>query len=411
MRRIKELDGLRAIAIIAVLATHFVHESTWVASFLRLGWAGVDLFFALSGFLITNILLDLRGKKTPFRTFYWRRGLRILPPYYLALVITLALAAWHGEHPNSRAVFHHALFLSSAKPGLVKSALLRFFPHTPDVAVSQPVQVRYLLPYFKDGFAVYWSLSVEELFYLVWAPIVLKGSRRLVIFCATVPLLICPLLRGLAHMTPHMEESTGFVFRFDSLTTGACIALLFWAIDRGRIKSVIVDRAMITGFMLSLLGLLVVAIRGGATSGVDVRTTKVFAVLGFTLLTVMCSSLVGICARWSHKLGFCSVALTSQPLTYIGQISYTVYLFHLQIYVLFGLVFIKLLGRDPVAAGRIWGLSCGLLATAGVMALAGLSWRYIEAPILRLKDVLFPMRVVDPDEMVREPDTVDRVCA
>lgn len=411
MRRIKEFDGLRAIAIVAVLTTHFVHESTRLTTFLRLGWAGVDLFFALSGFLITNILIDLRGRNASFRTFYWRRALRIFPPYYLALVITLALASWHGEHPNFRAVFHHALFLSSARPALVESAVLRPLSPSPVATTSEPMPVGYSLPYFKDGYAVYWSLSVEELFYLVWAPVVLKGSRWMVIFCATAPLLICPVLRGLAHTTPHMEESTGFVFRFDSLTAGACIALLRWGIDRGRIKSAVVDRAMITSFLLSLLGLLAVTIRGGASSGVDVRTTMLFAVLGFTLLAVMCSSLVGICARWSDKLGLCSVALTSRPLTYIGQVSYTVYLFHLQIYVLVGLLFIKLLGHNPVKAGRFWGMSCGLLATGGVIALAGLSWAYIEAPILRLKDMLFPVRVVDHVQAAHEPEATHRVCA
>lgn len=70
--RIKELDGLRAIAILGVISCHFA-QYTHAFDFLLLGWAGVDLFSAISGFFITGILIDLRDKENPYRTFYWRR--------------------------------------------------------------------------------------------------------------------------------------------------------------------------------------------------------------------------------------------------------------------------------------------------------------------------------------------------
>jgi peptidoglycan/LPS O-acetylase OafA/YrhL len=411
MGRIKELDGLRAIAILAVVTTHFVHESSRFANWLRLGWTGVDLFFALSGFLITGILIGLRGREASFRTFYWRRALRIFPPYYLTLVITLGLAVLHAEQINYRAVSHHALFLSSVRPSLVKSTLLRPFAHEPTAAPSAPVAAEYFLPHFKDGFEVYWSLSVEELFYLVWAPVMLKGSRRLVIFCATAPLLICPLLRGLAHITPHIDESIGFIFRFDSLAAGACIALLQRRIDLGRLRPAIVDRGLITTVALSSLGLLVLVMRGGASSGVDVRTTWLFSVLGFSLLAAMCASLVGICARWSGQLGLCSAMLRSRPASYLAKVSYTVYLFHLQVYVLVGLMFVHFFGHNPVTGSRVWGLSGSVVAAAAVTALAGLSWKYVEAPILRFKDTLFPLKALCDIQVAHELDPPDRVCA
>lgn len=411
MRRIQELDGLRAIAILAVVTAHFVHDSSRLTNLLRLGWAGVDLFFALSGFLITGILIDLRGRDTSFRTFYWRRALRIFPPYYLTLVITLGLAVLHAEQINYRTVIHHAFFLSSVRPALVKSTVLKPFSHEQSAAPSEPKPAEYFLPHFKDGFEVYWSLSVEELFYLVWAPVMLKGSRRLVIFCATSPLLICPLLRGLAHTTPHIDESIGFIFRFDSLAAGACIALLLRRIDLGRLRPAIVDRGLITTAALSSLGLLALVVRGGALRGVDVRTTWLFAVLGFSLLAAMCASMVGICARWSGQLGLCSTLLKSRPASYLAKISYTVYLFHLQVYVFVGLMFVRFLGHNPVTGGWFWGLSGSILAAAAVTALAGLSWKYIEAPILRFKDALFPLRALDDLHIARELDPPDRVCA
>src|ERR1700743_2520087 len=79
--RILELDGIRAIAILLVLGCHYAGFATQLGGFPMFGWVGVDIFFALSGYLITTILLGLRGRPAPYRTFYSRRAVRILPPY------------------------------------------------------------------------------------------------------------------------------------------------------------------------------------------------------------------------------------------------------------------------------------------------------------------------------------------
>jgi peptidoglycan/LPS O-acetylase OafA/YrhL len=414
MRRIKELDGLRAIAILGVLVSHFVHEETRFGHFLRLGWTGVELFFAISGFLITGILIDLRGREAPFRTFYWRRILRIFPPYYIALTLTLVLAVLHAEPINHRAVLRHVLFMSSAKPALVKATVVRMFTGAPIVMRAPavpPVQPQPSLPSFQEAFGVYWSLSVEELFYLIWAPILLKGSRRLIIMCSTAPLLICPLLRGLAHTTPHIDESLAFVFRFDSLAAGGCIALLFYGIEKGRFAPKTVDRGLVATLVVSFFALLVLLRRCGALHG-DVHTTWLFSVLGLSVLAATCASIVGVCARWSGKLGFGSALLTSKPVTYLGKVSYTVYLLHVPVYILIGLMSIKFLGRSPVTDGRALSLLCSILATAGVIAVAGLSWKYIESPILRFKDALFPMKPRIADVPVEpEVDPATPICA
>src|SRR5580704_17000760 len=88
--RILELDGLRAIAILLVLGCHYPGYANHLWRIPEFGWIGVDIFFALSGYLITTILLGLRSRPTPYRTFYSRRLIRILPPY---LVVTFFLFA------------------------------------------------------------------------------------------------------------------------------------------------------------------------------------------------------------------------------------------------------------------------------------------------------------------------------
>jgi peptidoglycan/LPS O-acetylase OafA/YrhL len=390
MGRIKELDGLRAIAVLGVLAAHFVPPNTRLTNLLQLGWSGVDLFFAISGFLITGILIGLRQNETPFRTFYWRRTLRIFPPYYLALILIVGLALVNAEHLRYRDVARDALFLSSSAPSLIKLTVLRLLFQMPSVSLAVLTHPDYPLPHFRDCLGVYWSLSVEELFYLVWAPIILKGSRRVILLCSVAPLLVCPVLRGLAHTTPLYDESFGFVFRFDSLAAGGCVALLLWGLNHGHLSRKVADRGLTSIIVASSLGLFFLTKLCGLWRGVDVRTTLAFSVVGSSLLALFCASLVGAFARWSGELGLLSYVLRDRTAVYLGTISYTIYLIHLPIYVAFKLIILKLFGPGAIASLGLATLT-GVLAATCTILLAGLSWRCIETPILRLKEKRFPM--------------------
>jgi len=412
MGRIQELDGLRAIAILLVLGAHFVPQESRLANILGLGWCGVDLFFAISGFLITGILLGLRKREAPFRTFYWRRTLRIFPPYYLVLALIVVLALVSGERISYREVARHALFLSSITPGLLKVALGRLAWQ-----VSAPLppglkQFEHSLLQFKDCLGIYWSLSVEELFYVIWAPIVLRGSRRLVLLCSVAPLLVCPVLRGLGHTTPHIDESVGFAFRFDSLAAGGCVALLLWGVDHELVKMRSAARGLVATVILASVSLIFLVELCGISRGVDVRTTEAFSVFGFSLLAMLFASVVGLCARWSGGLGMISSVLRSKSGAYIGRVSYMVYLVHLPTYVIVQLLFVKLFGWDALSTNPAHGAVCGLVAALGAIGLAGLSWTYFESPIMRMKDAAFPTRrQVDDPPVAASLDRTSRVCA
>jgi peptidoglycan/LPS O-acetylase OafA/YrhL len=163
------LDGIRGLAILAVLVTHSVPRlpatglGYWCNQLIELGTFGVDLFFVLSGFLITGILLDSKDAPNYFRNFYARRFLRLFPVYYLYLIfIALLLPAIH------RAIHTHMPdFGGNWWWFLLYSCNLK-----PDHAANDA----YL--------GHFWSLAVEEQFYLVWPAVVLLLSRRrLTYFC------------------------------------------------------------------------------------------------------------------------------------------------------------------------------------------------------------------------------------
>jgi peptidoglycan/LPS O-acetylase OafA/YrhL len=389
--RVKELDGLRAIAILGVFSCHFARQYTHAFDFLRLGWAGVDLFFAISGFLITGILFDLRNREQPYRTFYGRRILRIFPPYYLALTLILLLAYLHSEHVSLQENIRYWVFASSAKLSLIKLAFERlFWPGR----VYFPTQLSSSddIPQFRNWLSIYWSLSIEEIFYLAWAPVILKGSRRTIVLFATIPLLTCPILRGLAH-TPSFGEAYGFVFRFDALTAGGVTALLFRGVEKGHLRAMHLGRALVASVVMSFCSLALLCWYCGLFLIPDVRSTVAFSVFGYSLLAILSASLVGMCVIWNGNHSFVFRALRSKPSVYLGTLSYAMYLIHMPIYVSLQLMVLKYLGKGNATVLDVNNgllLLLAILTTVCTVVLAGLSWKYLETPILRLKDRLFP---------------------
>jgi peptidoglycan/LPS O-acetylase OafA/YrhL len=185
--------------VLYLLPGHSLQEATPTAlySILSRGWLGVDLFFVLSGLLITGILLDTRNSPNFFRVFYARRALRILPLYF-----TVATVLWF-------------FYTGYASFFVVCYAFLANFASWFRVPAPHPG-------------SVFWSLAVEEHFYLIWPLLAYVLSRKLLAAVAITIVVLTPLGRAWMASTGAVVESTIYVwswFRFDTLALGALLAI------------------------------------------------------------------------------------------------------------------------------------------------------------------------------------------
>src|SRR6266550_2788258 len=163
--RIASLDGLRGCAILLVLLFHFTarapyptdHASIRLQSVFDLGWSGVDLFFVLSGFLITGLLIDAKGSAGYFKVFYARRALRILPLYYGTLVVMFVL-------PYLLTSVMNPTYITPFRDQIWYWGYLQNY--------------HYLTNAWSDIAGPFWTLAIEEQFYLVWPLVVLLLSRK-----------------------------------------------------------------------------------------------------------------------------------------------------------------------------------------------------------------------------------------
>jgi peptidoglycan/LPS O-acetylase OafA/YrhL len=284
--RILQLDGLRAVAILAVFLNHAVQTP--------LTWAGVDIFFVLSGFLITGILLQ---RKTSgggyFSYFYKRRAFRILPPYILTVLVYGLIFGLHNFYPW----WLFAFFGMN---------LQRIFVHT---------HIYFPLPL--------WSLAVEEQFYFVWPVVILLVSEKTLYRLAVGALFFTPLLRFLC--TPLFSTQFAIYmltpFRADLLCAGAALSIL-WKHRTPRFEDLCRSRAWI-GF---LLGFGVLAVSQHWSVMRLASNTRAANTLVYSL-----SMLGSVCLlAWTlADRGWLRQFLTTRPMRFIGQISYTMYLVHL----------------------------------------------------------------------------------
>ena len=356
--RVPELDGIRAIAIWMVLLAHafygFVNAPGALAGFPRAvtqiighGWLGVDLFFLLSGFLITGILLDTKARPNYFRNFYIRRVLRIMPLYFTCIAI------WSVCYDNAGRYFVLSSFFGANLSGVLH--------------IHEP-----------HGPGVLWSLAVEEHFYLLWPLVVLLLSRRSLLLLASFIIIGTPVLRAI-FTARGMDADQIYAlswFRFDGLAAGAMIAI--WA--RSGFASAHAARR-IAPLLLAICAVVSLAgVRFGifgthTVASVALRYTQVYLLFG--ALFVLVVSHRG--AAWTSPLRWRFMQLT-------GALSYCLYLVHLSI----GDGYEYALNRAGFSPEIQFGPTGAVFVRAGVIivvsfAVALLSRRYIENPFLALK--------------------------
>jgi peptidoglycan/LPS O-acetylase OafA/YrhL len=339
---IPAFDGLRGIAILAVLLYH-CHprlQGTFVEKFIVWGWTGVSLFFVLSGFLITGIILDSGSAPRFYSNFYARRFLRIWPVYWLLL-------------------FLHYFFFPLIFSGY------RWMRHDVTAApwLFLLLFVQNLWPVTLPGaIGPTWSLAIEEQFYLFWTPIVRSIPPRWLLLTASAMLAASPLVRLFwgNRFTP-----TNTLTHLDGLAIGSLVAIALRVLPWPPAVWKRISRAALA---VGAAGVALMLNHGSAF-------TDTLLAVGFG--GILLAALLGQTARPTL---YCR-ALSFRPLSFVGKISYGLYLTHILVFSLLGNYVDKPLEHFGIP-GNLAIVAIRLAVSIGV---AGLIWVGFEKPILNLK--------------------------
>ncbi len=347
-RRIVELDGVRGCACLLVVIGHYFGEVEHGLRFLCLEWIGVDLFFCLSGYLIGGILLDNLRSRSSFATFYARRAFRIVPIYYLTVVLVLLALPWFPRF--STAVYPPEFFF-----GYIQNFAMSFT----SVETS-----RWLMPT--------WTLCVEEQFYLL-LPLLLfvTPSRRLV--QVLLALIVSATLFRLAlvatsanNLAMHMLLPAEWDLLFLGVL-GACAQRHPGALARLTRNNFFVLKSIALGGFILLLALAI----DDTTLGW--RTVDVF---GNLVLGIGLTGFLMLVINGSPE----GKRFRSQTLQFFGRISYGLYLFHQPVA---GLMFALIFGNRP-DIGKFTQTCVTVVAMGVSIGIAHLSWVHLESPLIRL---------------------------
>jgi peptidoglycan/LPS O-acetylase OafA/YrhL len=351
------LDGLRGIAILAVFLSHYSGGHTagnsvahFVAGVLDAGWMGVDLFFVLSGFLITGILLDTADDPNRVLNFYARRALRIFPVFYGVLFVFLLLTPvlhlhWLPQH------LLYFFYLSNMIPMLT--------PHA--IPPGRGVDLVH-----------FWSLAVEEQFYLVWPLVVWRVVNRKLLFRIAVGIMAAALVLRVLLVAKGVPSNIIYQLlptRADSLICGSLLALAVrW--QNGH------KLALTPVFVGSGIGVLIIFWASGGTS----HDSALISTLGYTLIALFFGCVVYYAQQ---KSGWVRRASDHSVLRFFGRYSYGLYIYHGVLLVFL----VPLLGLLQAKTHSLMlGGACFVLLSFGVsLAVSMVSYHLIEHPILRYK--------------------------
>lgn len=351
-QRIPQLDAVRGLAILLVMMHNISlkYPLFYSQQLFSNGWMGVDLFFVLSGFLITGILVDSKQSQGYLKNFYVRRCLRIWPLYYSLIFFMFVIVRF-----LSPSEFHTVMQQSSpwwAFPLFLQNFLI-------------PISTNAAGP-----LGVTWSLAIEEQFYLIWPLVVRFCSSKQLRRVAIVEICISPALRYYLSLH-HVYLYTNVFCRLDGLMAGALLALLVRSDNF--VPSKYLKRAWALFFIAAPLAIVLEAFQ------------MRWIVFSFTAIASV--SFVYLALFWKQK--WFQAVMSNRFLIYTGTISYGLYLLHK---LPFGLVQALHLDRHPLLSLLIIFIMS--------YALAALSWTLLEKPFLNLKR-LFVSRPLSLDRVRR----------
>lgn len=340
MNRLVQLDALRAFAVFGVILHHSVK---WEANF-PLGPLAVRLFFVLSGFLITGILLRAREKSADrnrgfvLRSFYARRLLRIFPVYYVALAALVLL----GQPTIRETIGWHVAYLSNV------------------LAAQADVDVQQVWGHL-------WSLSVEEQFYLIWPALVLFLPKRFLPAAFLIAAAIGPLFRvyaGIAYgLKPAVYLAPGCL---DSLGLGAILAWISTRPEWNGARQKLCRWSLIAGMLIFAATI--------ASAHWDISWRLWLAGRDLGPALIFCWLVNGAAEGFRGRIG---KVLEWRVLSYLGMISYGLYLFH---------NFTPWLCETATVPLPEPGLARFVILAPLTTALAAASWHFFEKPLNDLKD-------------------------
>lgn len=370
------LDGLRAIAFLMVFGAHY-YALPW-------GWTGVNIFFVLSGFLITGILFDSRNDLHRARNFYIRRTLRIFPLYYgifLVLLLSYPLFHWHRSLYWLAWPLYLGNFLRFLSPSVLTAN------STLQLAANAWLRATHFRAVLFLGH--FWSLCVEEQFYLFWPWIVFwVRSRKALLWICGISVGIGPLLRVLAqHTAPAWMLGSELLYRatpfqLDSLLLGGLIALLWRGSHRkellaiGRIAAVLFGVAAVTYLAFTINFKAVPNWHEGYRYPSDLFTWSLSFVNFFTAAIIL---------TCLHANNWLSSFLSLRPLRWLGRISYGAYVFHDIFHDLYFQIILGI-GRHNAFFALHPKKLAALLALPCSIVLAWLSFHFFESRFLDLKE-------------------------
>jgi len=356
---LRELDGVRGIAALLVFFHHICSASIqpehwgpgvrWLQSFFLGGTVGVDIFFVLSGFLITSLLIGDCESPSYYRDFYWKRALRILPVYFACLLGIL-------------------LFIPGSRGYVLLAAL--FIANFANVFHIEPA-------------GPFWSLAVEEQFYLIWPTLVRRRSvhqlRNWAIGIIGTVILLRVIAAGFGHHNYHITPML-----CDELAAGALLACGFERRQRENLKSSAHDPLFIAALVIGLLLFFLSNLPPIS------QQLAIAATIYQTATMLLCAAAIGLIISHTESklLGF----LRSRVLTFFGLISYAFYMVHTYVMQVYDRMRPLTAGDTPAYATRL------VIVLAITIVVCLLSRYLIELPAQSLRKRVLKPRLVETSE-------------